>query len=89
MDARTNLEKFLWNTIGPPLYYCKDCLRCVDVKVKDGQTIIKYNCEHEGGEIIAPRKAILTGTGFAGLRPANKIKVRFGQVASKITGRNV
>ena len=89
MDARTKKEKLLWNIIGEPLYYCKECLKYVSVTTEDGNVIIKRHCDHEDAEIIAPRKATLSGKGFAGLSPTNKVKVRFGQIASKITGRNV
>lgn len=89
MDARTPREKLLWKLIGEPLYYCKECLKYVSVTTKDGVVTIKRHCEHEDVDIIAPRKASLSGKGFAGLRPMTKVKVRYQQIASKITGRNV
>jgi hypothetical protein len=89
MDSRTPFEKFLWNTIGEPLYYCKECLICVHVKEKDGVVTIKRNCEHNEAQIMAPRKSYLSGSGFAGLSTGNKIKVTYQQIAAKITGRNV
>ena len=89
MDARTPLEKFLWNTVGEPLYYCKECLKYVSVTSKDGVVEVKRHCDHTDSEIIAPRKSYLSGKGFAGLTIQNKIKARVQQIASKITGRNV
>jgi len=89
MDARTPFEKFLWNTIGEPLYYCKECLRCVHVKEKDGVVIVKRNCEHNEAQIMAPRKSYLSGNGFAGLNTGNKVKATYQQIAARITGRNV
>jgi hypothetical protein len=89
MDARSPREKLLWNLIGEPLYYCKECLKYVSVKTINGEVIIKRHCDHNDSEIVAPRKASLSGKGFAGLKPITKVKVRYGQIASKITGRNV
>lgn len=89
MDGRSPLEKFLWRTIGEPLYYCKECLRCVHVKENDGIVTIKRNCDHHNAEIMAPRKSYLSGTGYAGLSTTNKVKARYQQIAAKITGRNV
>jgi hypothetical protein len=89
MDQRSPIEKLLWKIIGEPLYYCEDCLRVVHVKIMDDSVEIKRNCEHESARIIAPRKATLSGKGFAGLTIQNKIKVTYQQVAAKITGRNV
>lgn len=89
MDGRTDFEKFLWKVIGEPLYYCKECLRCVHVKEKNGVVIIKRNCEHSEAQIMAPRKSYLSGSGYAGLSTINKVKASYQQVAAKITGRNV
>lgn len=89
MDSRNLLEKWLWNNIGEPLYYCKECMKYVSVTNKDGVVNIKRYCEHTDSEIIAPRKSYLSGKGFAGLTTVNKIKARGQQIASKITGRNV
>lgn len=88
MDARTPLEKILWEVIGEPLYYCGECLKYVSVSEKNGEVKIKRNCNHEG-PIMAPRKSILSGKGYAGLTIKNKIKVKYSQLASRITGRNV
>lgn len=88
-DARTPIEKMLWKTIGEPLYYCEECLRCVHVKEKNGVVEVKRNCEHNEARILAPRKSFLSGKGFAGLKYADKVKATFSQIASKITGRNV
>lgn len=89
LDERTPLEKLLWNTIGEPLYYCSECLRVVKVDVKDGNVDIKRVCSHTDAQVIAPRKSILSGKGFAGLSLTNKIKAKAQQVSAKITGRNV
>ena len=89
MDSRTVLEKFLWDKLGEPLYYCKECMKYVKVTEKDGVVTIKKYCEHADAEIIAPRKSYLSGKGFAGLTTGNKIKAMGQQIASKITGRNV
>lgn len=32
MGKRSNLEKLIWRKIGPPLYYCEECMRAVNVK---------------------------------------------------------
>ena len=89
MDSRTVLEKFLWEKLGEPLYYCKECMKYVKVTEKDGVVTVKRYCEHSDAEIMAPRKSYLSGKGFAGLTVGNKIKARGQQIASKITGRNV
>lgn len=88
-DERTAIEIILWKTIGEPLYYCEECLRCVHVKEKDGVVDIKRNCDHAQAQIMAPRKSFLSGKGYSGLRPIDKVKSTYSQVASKITGRNV
>lgn len=83
------MEKFLWDTIGEPLYYCEECLKYVSVNTVDGEVVIKRHCEHNESRIMAPRKSFLSGKGYAGLSPINKVKSNFSQIASKITGRNV
>ena len=89
MDNRTPLEKLLWKTIGEPLYYCEECLKYVSVKDVNGEVTITRHCDHKDARVIAPRKSILSGRGYAGLSIPNKAKVTFQQVAAKITGRNV
>ena len=87
MDARTPLERLLWQKIGPPLYYCADCLRTVTVTpVAGGEPIIMRSCAHTG-QIMAPRKAICVGRG--GMSILTRIKVAAMQAASAITGRTV
>lgn len=84
-DGRNATEKLAWRLIGPPLYYCKECLVGVDVTVREGQEpIIKRHCLHTG-EIIAPRRSILAGEG--GLNFVNKIKMTAYQWKSMLTGR--
>lgn len=89
MDARTPFEKFLWKYIGEPLYYCEDCLKHVDVKTENNTVKISRHCQHTNSKIIAPRKAIVSGKGFAGLSLAQKTKVKAQQGAASLTGRNV
>ena len=89
MDARTPLEKLLWNLLGAPLYYCEDCLKHVNVKVIGDDVAIKRFCAHTDARIIAPRKATVTGKGFAGLTPLQKLKVKLQQSGAALTGRNV
>lgn len=87
MDARSNTEKLLWEKLGPPLYYCAECLLEVSVSPVDGgEPIVKRKCEHTG-QIIAPRRSILAGKG--GLNLPNKIKQAGYQMAAAITGRCV
>ncbi len=89
LDERTHLEKLLWNTIGEPLYYCSECLRVVRVNSENDNVIIKRVCDHHEAQVIAPRKSVLSGKGFAGLTLKNKIKSKAQQIGAKITGRNV
>ena len=86
MDKRSALEKKAWEIIGPPLYYCSECLKGVKVSVKDGDTVIKRPCDCSA-QIIAPRKAIASGKG--GLNFANKVKLKSWQIGAAITGRCV
>lgn len=87
MDARTPLEKALWDHIGPPLYYCAECMRGVKVTpVEGGEPIVKRKCEHTG-QIIAPRRAICVGKGGASM--GTKVRIAAMQAASAITGRTV
>jgi len=87
MDSRSDLDRALWEKIGPPLYYCAECLLAVEVTPVEGsEPIIKRKCEHTG-EIIAPRRSILAGKG--GLNLPNKIRMKGYQLAATITGRCV
>lgn len=86
VDGRTALEKALWERIGPPLYYCAECLRGVKVTPVEGAApVIKRKCEHTG-EIIAPRTAICVGKGGASL--GTKARIAWAQVKAAATGRN-
>jgi len=89
MDQRTAIERTLWDQIGPPLYYCADCMRAVKVKARDRQEpLIERPCKQDcGHQIMAPRKAITAGEG--GLSFVNKVRVRRDQIAAAITGRCV
>lgn len=86
-DRRSDVEKALWEHIGPPLYYCAECLLAVEVIPVEGEApIVNRKCEHTG-EIIAPRKSILAGKG--GLSLPNKIKMAGYQLGAALTGRCV
>lgn len=84
-DKRTAMEKRMWDLLGPPLYYCSECLQDVDVIAGD-EVKINRPCECNA-EIIAPRKAIAAGEG--GLNWKDQIKLNWWQLASKVTGRCV
>lgn len=85
-DARTPVEKILWDKIGPPLYYCAECLRAVKVTPIEGQEPkIERKCEHTG-QIIAPRKAVCVGTGGASM--GARVKVAIAQMKASLTGRD-
>lgn len=89
MDQRSKFERLIWEKVGPPLYYCADCLRAVSVTpVAGSEPIIKRPCGPDcGAGIIAPRKAICVGKGGASF--STKVKVAAMQIASSITGRTV
>ena len=75
-DKRTAKDKWLWENVGEPLYYCSECLLSVDVKAVDGgEVIIKRPCDCNA-QIIAPRKAVCVGEGMAsaGLNPIKMIQ---------------
>lgn len=82
MDKRSPLEKKMWDIIGPPLYYCEDCLLAVEVV--DGE--IKRPCDCTG-QVIAPRKAVVAGEG--GLNFTDKAKLLISQIGATLTGRCV
>lgn len=88
-DQRSAIERALWEKIGPPLYYCADCLRAVKVEAREGQEpLIERPCQADcRQQIIAPRKAITAGAG--GLSFRNKVQARYDQLAAAITGRCV
>lgn len=89
MDRRSATERMLWDAVGPPLYYCQDCLRAVRVKpVEGGEPVVERPCDDDCGTgIIAPRKAIVAGEG--GLNWKDKTKVKYWQAAAALTGRCV
>lgn len=89
MDKRSATEKLMWDNVGPPLYYCADCLRAVKVTVVDGEEpVVVRPCGVECSEqIIAPRKAIMPGEG--GLNFTDKVKQTYSQMAAAIKGRCV
>ena len=87
MDHRTAIEKFMWQKFGPPLYYCADCLRAVDVTpVAGAEPTIARKCDHTG-QIIAPRRAVCVGQG--GMSLPTRIKIAAMQTAAGLTGRCV
>jgi len=88
MDARSDLEKTLWERIGPPLYYCAECMLAVKVTpVEGGEPVVERRCSHNDAQIIAPRRSILAGKG--GLSIGNKLRMKGYQVAATLTGRCV
>lgn len=89
MDQRTDMERALWDRIGPPLYYCECCLRAVTVTPREGsEPMVDRPCTDCGDAgIIAPRKAIAAGEG--GLNWKDSVRVKYWQVAAAITGRCV
>lgn len=89
MDRRSNLERALWDRVGPPLYYCSECLRAVQVTpVVGAEPVIHRPCvECKDAGIIAPRKAIVAGEG--GLNWRDRTKMTYRQVAAALTGRCV
>lgn len=87
MDERSALERMLWEKIGPPLYYCAQCMRTVKVRPVDGgEPVITRPCGHTG-QIIAPRRAICVGKGGASM--GTRAKIGAMKIAAAITGRTV
>lgn len=86
-DQRSGIEKVLWDKVGPPLYYCSECLRAVKVTAVEGaEPVIERPCGCNA-QIYAPRKAIAAGEG--GLNWKDSAKVKYWQVAAALTGRCV
>jgi hypothetical protein len=87
-DQRSEFQKLLWEKIGPPLYYCEDCLRGVKVTpVLNGEPVIKRPCGKEcGAAIIAPRTAVCVGKGGASI--GTRAKIGWNQIKAAVTGRN-
>lgn len=88
-DARTLLEQRLDRAIGPPLYYCAECLRGVKVtEVPGAEPGIVRPCGKQcGHQIMAPRKATACGEG--GLNLKGRATVAWRQIAAALTGRCV
>lgn len=89
MDNRSRLQVALDEYIGEPLYYCDECRLAVKVTVDGDKITIHKPCGHENARVIAPRKATLSGKGYAGLTIHQKAKVRIQQILAGLTGRNV
>ena len=89
MDQRSDLERALWDKVGPPLYYCSECLRAVQVTPVEGaEPVVERPCvECKDAGIIAPRKAIVAGEG--GLNLPDRVKVTYWKLAAALTGRCV
>lgn len=86
-DERTPTEKWLWEKVGPPLYYCADCLRAVKVTPIEGQEPkIERKCAHTG-QIIAPRKAVAVGQG--GASAGTRARIAWDKAKADLTGRCV
>ncbi|MEY5098635.1 MAG: hypothetical protein RJA36_1354 [Pseudomonadota bacterium] len=88
-DQRTPLEKKLADLIGPPLYYCSDCLRAVQVTPIEGREpdVVRPCGQQCGHQIIAPRKAVAVGEG--GMNLPTRLKVGTQQLLASLTGRCV
>jgi len=86
-DQRSKIERLLWERVGPPLYYCSECMRAVKVTaVENAEPVIDRPCDCNA-QIIAPRKAIVAGEG--GLNWKDNAKVKYWQAAAALTGRCV
>lgn len=86
-DQRTALERKAWDLIGPPLYYCAECLRGVKVTPVDGgEPNVERRCDCNA-QIIAPRRAVCVGKG--GMSLPTRAKVAAMQLGAAITGRCV
>lgn len=82
-DGRSAAERAAWRLIGPPLYYCEECL--VGVTVKGDPPVVIRHCEHADARIIAPRRAIISGDGT--LNAPNKMRMAFAKAKANLTGR--
>lgn len=88
-DQRSAADKFLWDRVGPPLYYCADCLRAVKVAATPGaEPVIERPCGPDcAQQVIAPRRAVCVGQGGANM--GTRVKVAAMQAAATLTGRCV
>lgn len=88
MDKRSAAQRLLWEKIGPPLYYCADCLLAVKVTPVAGQEpVIERPCQGCDCQIIAPRTSILAGEG--GLSPTDRMRQLYRMIAAVLTRRTV
>jgi hypothetical protein len=88
-DQRSRLERVMWDTVGPPLYYCADCLRGVSVTAVAGAAphVVRPCGPECRPEIIAPRRAVCVGKGGASMR--TKAQIGWMKLAALLTGRSV
>lgn len=90
MDKRNAKERWLWENVGPPLYYCSECKLAVKVKpVKGGEPIINRPCDCDA-QIIAPRKAVCLSQGtLEGRIPLHiRRQIIINRVKALLTGRD-
>ena len=87
-DKRSVLDWVLWDHIGPPLYYCEDCMLAVKVTPVEGaEPVLERPCTECKSQIIAPRSAIMPGEG--GLNRVDRVRQGYRQLAAALTGRCV
>lgn len=88
MDKRSSVQRALWDRIGPPLYYCEDCLLAVKVTPVAGQEpVIERPCKGCNCQIIAPRTSILAGEG--GLSHTDRMRQLFRMIVAVLTRRTI
>lgn len=87
-DQRSQLQIWLWERLGPPLYYCEECKRGVKVATVPGyEPKIKRPCGQDcGHQIIAPRKAICVGEG--GVSIGTRAAIAWNKAKAAVTGRD-
>lgn len=85
-DKRSDWERGLWNRIGPPIYYSSECMLAVKVTPVAGQEpVIARPCGDCNCQVIAPRRAILTGDGK--LTGMDSLTMLILQLVAIVTGR--
>lgn len=74
----------------PHLYYCEECGAKVTVKARGigVEPLVIRSCQHGCAQVIAPRRAILTGDGTLGKLPVHRrIAWHLRSWLSNLTGR--